>query len=220
MTDLLIAIAVFFATHLIPAFKPLRGRLVAVMGEKVYLVAFSLLSISVIVWLGFAFANAPFVEVWEFAMWQRWVPLLVMPFACVLLVGALSEPNPLSVLPRETGFDPERPGLVGVTRHPLIWGLVAWSLAHMVPNGDVAGLLMFGLLALLGVIGPKSLDHKRRAALGDETWERLARHAPNLPFTGGRPGWPGWRTWAGGLVLYGLALFGHPWVIGVSPFPW
>ena len=49
-------------------------------------------------------------------------------------------------------FDPARPGIAAITRHPLLWALTLWSLAHLAPNGDLAHGLLFGSFALTALL--------------------------------------------------------------------
>lgn len=226
MTELVLAVAVFVLTHSIPAWPPARRALRAAATERVYLGVYSLVSVIVLGWLIAAFWRAPVVEVWPFAPWTRWIPILAMAPACVLLVAGLTTPNPLSLSLRRHGFDPRRPGIVAVTRHPVIWALVLWSAAHIPANGDVASLILFGLLLAASLAGPPSLDSKRREALGEARWRELAGATSSLPLgaiAAGRARTTladiGYRRLAGGLVLYGVLLLGHVHVIGVSPLP-
>jgi uncharacterized membrane protein len=226
MTELIVAVLAFLATHAVPAVKPVRRVLVASLGEWPYMGLYSLLSLGMIGWLGFAYARAPYVEVWAMRPWMLWVPVLVMPFSCLLLVAALSSGNPLSVAPSRPPYDPSRPGIVSLTRHPLMWAFILWSAAHLVPNGDVASLILFGLLTGLGLLGPLSLDAKRRATLGESEWRRLAAPTSNLPMAAVLTGRTrldlrgiGPRRLGAAAILYGLLIAVHPWVIGVSPLP-
>lgn len=226
MLELILAVVVFLASHAIPAVKPVRAALTARLGERAYLVLYSLISLAVLVWLGAAYARAPYVEVWPFALWTRWVPVLAMPIACILLVAAVSSANPFSIAIGRRPFDAARPGIVSVTRHPLIWAFVLWAGAHLVPNGDVASILLFGLLLVLSLLGPMSLDAKRKAQWGAEEWARRAAATSNVPLAAvvagrGRLDLAGighWRV-AAGLACYGVLWLGHEWLIGVSPAP-
>ncbi len=213
MTELFAAISAFILSHAIPAVKPLRATLINALGFRMYVTLYSMMSIGVLVWLGFAFAAAPYVEVWEFREWTRWVTIILMVPSCLLLMVGLFSPNPLSLslIPAQR-YDPLRPGIVGVIRHPVIWSIGLWALAHMPPNGDVASLSMFSLLLLAGLSGPKSLDAKRRAKMGNERWDKLAQGPMTLK---------GLKIWplAAGLVLYGALFNIHEWVIGVQPLP-
>ncbi|MBL6933664.1 MAG: NnrU family protein [Rhodospirillales bacterium] len=214
MTELFCAIAAFILSHAIPAIKSLRAALIRALGFKMYVTLYSMMSVGVLVWLGFAFANAPYVEVWEFREWTRWVTIVLMVPSCVLLMVGLFSPNPLSLsLKSADTFDASRPGIVGIIRHPVIWAIGLWALAHMPPNGDVAALSLFSLLLLAGLSGPKSLDSKRRSKLGDENWIALAQGKKSLR---------GLKIWPliSGLALYATLFHIHEGIIGVAPLPY
>jgi uncharacterized membrane protein len=226
MTNLIVAVLAFMASHAIPSLKPLRGALVARLGERTFRILYSLLSLAMIVWLIWAYIEAPYVELWAYRPWMAWVPVLVMPFACLLFVCALTAPNPLSISASRAAYDPTRPGIVSVTRHPLMGAFGLWAGAHVVPNGDAASLILFGLLFALSLAGPPSLDAKRRSTLGMDAWQRLAGPTSTLPLAAvlaGRTRLDVAGIGAGriiaALALYGLLLLAHPWVIGVSPLP-
>lgn len=213
MTELLSAIAAFILSHAIPAFAPLRAYLIRAMGLPMYMSLYSMISVGVLVWLGFAYANAPYVEVWAFQEWTRWLTLMLMVPSCYLLVVGLLSPNPLSLsLVSADTYDPARPGIVGIMRHPVIWAIGLWALAHLAPNGDLASLLMFSLLLLAGLAGPRSLDAKRRAKLGQQQWQDLTQANRTLKGLTVAP-------FIGGGVLYAAIIVAHEWLVGVAPLP-
>jgi len=173
------SLAVFVAAHVIPSLPGLRRALVALLTEKGYLLAYSALSIALLVWVDLAYNSAPFVEVWPYREWMRWVPLAVMPVACLLAVTGLTTPNPFSVGPGAKGYDPDRPGILRLTRHPALWAFILWAGAHIPPNGDAAGVMLFGFLFVLSISGPWVVEAKRRKVLGGD-WEGLARNADRM----------------------------------------
>jgi len=217
MTELILAATVFILSHGIPAYRPLRNAIISKLGLRTYLVLYTLIGMPIIVWLGFAYADAPYVEIWQMNEWTRGLPVLVMPFVCILLVAGLSAPNPFSITFIADGYDPDRPGIVSLSRHPVFWALGLWSLLHVTANGDAASLILFGMLLALSVSGPFSLNHKRRAKLGEDEWRRLTNALDE------------WRgvDWRGigirplplGIALYLILLFSHEYVIGTSPLP-
>jgi uncharacterized membrane protein len=216
MTGLALALAAFLLTHGLPAVPAVRGALVRRLGRGGYVFAFSVLSLAVIWWVADAYAAAPVVPLWTPEPWTRLVPLAVMPVACILFVGGFLAPNPLSLGRGGKGFDPERPGLLRLTRHPILWALILWSAAHLPPNGDAAAVMVFGAFLALSLPGPLVLDAKRRRQM-DVEWHRLAANT-SRPATLS-PAEIGWPPVLGGLALFALLLALHPSVIGVSPLP-
>lgn len=225
--ELALAFAAFLASHAVPARVPVRRRLVAVLGLRPYLAVYSVVSLAALAWLIGAAGRAPYVGLWDFAPWQPWVPNLVMPVACLLAAFGAGAVNPLSFGGRRPeAFDPKAPGIAGVARHPLLWALVLWSASHVVPNGDLAHVLLFGGFAGFALVGMAAIDRRMRRRLGDAEWRRLARHTAQIPFAAlilGR-----WRPrrvridptrLAAAVLLYLILVLGHPPVIGVSPLP-
>lgn len=214
-------------THFGISSTPLRGALIARLGEKPYLGLYSLISALAFWWLAAAYAAAPYAPLWPTAGWQAWVPLLVVPVSLLLLVAGFSTPNPTAVgqesLLNRQG-EPAR-GILRVTRNPFLWGVGLWALAHLVPNGDLAALLLFGTLAVLALAGSALIDAKLARRLGP-AWDRFAARTSNVPFAAIAAGrqtfvWReiGWWRVAVALVLYAGLLHLHRLVFGVSPFP-
>ncbi|MFI4936425.1 MAG: NnrU family protein [Caulobacterales bacterium] len=116
-------------------------------------------------------------------------------------------------------------GMLRITRHPFLWGVAIWAAGHLMVNGDRAGLVLFGTLLALAVVGTFSIDAKRRRALGD-TWDAFARQTANIPFAAvvqgrqklsiGEIGW--WRIGLA-VLIWAAMIFGHPYAFGVSPLP-
>ena len=216
MTDFFFAISIFLLIHLIPAVRPLRVGLARVFGERGYIFLFSGVSIALTFWLGWAYSEAPYQELWPYQEWARQLVLGVMLFACILIVAGLSSANPFSLTMTGKVFDPAQPGIVALTRHPPIWGLGIWSGSHVLVNGDLASVVLFGLLTLLCVVGPFSVEKRRRRAMGDEAWQVLGAEIIKTSLPGILVQIGIWRL-VGGLCLYGSLLYLHETVIGVSP---
>lgn len=225
MTEFLVALALFLLSHAIPARPAIRQRLVATVGERAYLICYSFLSLALLAWLIDAARRAPFVAIWELARWQYFVPLALMLPASMLLVGGAISANPLSVTFSRATYDPARPGLVAVTRHPLLWAFALWAFGHLVPNGDLVGLVMFGGFGLFACAGMAAIDRRRRRVLGRGAWQEIAAQTSIMPgaaLLSGRARWR-WRiaplcgTMVGGALLYVTLLIVHPLLIGPDP---
>src|SRR2546429_9012140 len=72
-------------------------------------------------------------------------------------------------------------GMVRVTRHPFLWGVALWSLVHLIMNGDLASVILFGSLLLLALGGTVAIDAKRRRKFGDG-WRQFAQTTSSVPF--------------------------------------
>ena len=161
--EFLTALLVFLLSHAIPVRPPVRPWLVARLGLRGYFAAYSLLSIAVLAWLIVAAGRAPYVQVIPPLPLLRWVPLIAMYPVCVLIVGGMWRRNPLSFGGIGPGaFDPQAPGLLAMTRHPLLAALMLWSLAHLLANGDLAHVVLFGLFAGFAAMGMGLIDRRKR----------------------------------------------------------
>lgn len=220
-----VALALFYASHLIPARPAVRAALRQGLGPRGYGAVYGLLSLALLAWAISAAVRAPFVPLWDMQIWQRWLVNLVMPLAVLLASFGIAAPNPLSFEGRASGFDPDHPGIAGVTRHPLLLALMLWSLAHVIVNGDLAQVLLFAPFAAFALIGMRSIDRRNRRLWGMAEWSRMTAKTSLLPgsaWVAGR-----WRPRArvsmlrfaiAVLIWLGL-LYLHPMVIGVSPLP-
>jgi uncharacterized membrane protein len=216
---LVLAVAAFVAAHSLTSLRPLRHAIEARLGRRGFTIAYSILSTALLVWVVAAALDAPTIVLWTQEPWMRWAPVSAMCIACPLLVVGLATPNPFSLGAAAKRFDPARPGILRLTRHPAIWALALWSGAHLLPNGTLGGVVLFAPLFIMSVLGPRVLDRKRRQSLGLEEWRKLAQ-----PLAGPID----WRAMAAeiglikpvaGLALVGVLMALHPLVIGRSPYP-
>jgi len=108
-------------------------------------------------------------------------------------------------------------GIVRITRHPFLWGVALWALVHLIVNGNVASVVLFGSLLVLALGGTVSIDAKRRRLFG-ERWSQFATVTSDIPFAaiaagrnrlGPALGEIGaWRVLAA-ILLYGVAFYLH-----------
>ena len=225
MSALWLAAAVFVGLHLVPS-TPLRPLLHKVLGESAYLGIFSVVAGAAILWLAMAYARAPFVELWPSVPALRIVPLVAMPLVLVLLVCGYTTRNPTAVMQEKHFHAPDpAPGILKVTRHPIMWAVALWALSHLVTRGDIASLILFGSLGALALLGMPLMDQRRAVRLGP-LWGTFALTTSAIPFRAALEGRTrislrdiGWWRIGLGLALYAAFLAFHATVIGVSPWP-
>lgn len=223
IAHLALATLVFLATHFVTS-TPAREPLVEAMGEKAYLGLYSLVSFVTIGWMAWAYLHAPFQPLWQIPGVKLW-PLVVMPFALVLVVAGVTTRNPSAVGQAAALKAPEPArGIMRVTRHPVMWGIALWAAVHLVARGDIASLVFFGGFLVLALAGTALIDARKADSLGEE-WARFAAVTSNVPFSAiveGRNRFVaseiGAKGVLGGLALYGIVLAAHPWLFGVRAY--
>lgn len=221
ISDVLYAALAFVGLHILSS-TPLRAAIVRAVGQGPYMGLFSLASFALIGWLCWAYANAPFVPVWDPAPWTRHIPYAVMPFAFILLTTGYFTPNPTAVM-QDAALQADQParGIMRITRHPIMWAIALWALSHLTTNGDAASIILFGALALLALVGTKLIDWKKEEQMG-AAFGPLALTTSVIPFAAAIEGrttidWAeiGWWKVLAGLVLYAAFILLHGWIIGV-----
>jgi uncharacterized membrane protein len=222
LTQFVAALVVFLALHMVPAIPPLRAGLVGALGRRPYLITYSLVSLLALAWLFHATMRLDFVPLWDAAAWQAWIPLVLTPIGLVFLVAGLLSPNPVSITLRRPGLAPG--AITTVTRHPVLWGFALWAGSHLVPNGDMRSLLLFGSLFAFALLGMVITDRRAGRRLAAQ-WPPIADSTSILPFAAALAGRT--RLRVDGSIIIGLLtsaaltawllLGGHTLLFGADP---
>ncbi|WP_420346451.1 NnrU family protein [Pelagibius sp.] len=219
MIEFALAILVFLGAHVLPAATGLRGALIDRMGRRLYVAAYSLVSLATIAWVIVAAGRAPYLELWPPSGSAALVPFLAMIPASLLFAAAVLRPNPLSVSFRGGITDPQNPGLLALTRHPILWAFFFWAAGHLVANGDVVSVVLFGALSAFSLMGMRRLEKRAAQRLSAEDLAAAMAVAEG-PFTARLARALSLRTGVellAGFLLYGIFLHVHEAVIGVDP---
>ena len=210
METLAAATAVFLATHFVTS-TPLRPLIVGRIGEWPYRGAYSLIALVTLAWMGWAYANAPREPLW---VGVREIPYILMPIALVLIAcGYFRNPTMVGAEKLLRSEDPAR-GMIRVTRHPLMWGIMLWAAAHIAARGDLKSVIFLGALLALAGIGTVLMDSRKQS---NPDWARFAEVTSNVPFVAIARGrnrivWReiGWLRPAIGLAVFFAVLAFHP----------
>ena len=186
MLILIAGIVVFLGVHTLTTFRETQVSLIERFGPQTFRAVYSLVSIvglALIVW-GFSRYRAEgLIHLWSPPTWTRHLALALMWFAFVAL--AASNPAPGKIR--------------GWLRHPMLVAVKIWALAHLLANGDLGGLLLFGSFLAWAVFDRIAV--KRRGDLGAPRVERFT------PADGIDLGV--------GTLAYVAMIFLHPVLIGV-----
>lgn len=223
MNSLIAATALFLGLHWIISGSPLRTPIVNALGAKPFQALFSLAVAVSIVWMGYAYAHAPYIPTWGPLPALKPLAWVLTLLAFVGFAGSLTAKNP-TTLGQGRPDEIEPTGMVRITRHAGLIALGLWGLGHFLVRGDWASHLLFGSFAFQGLIAPMNLDRKYRNRHG-AAWEVFARKTSYIPFVAIAQGRNrlvlseiNWVAVGAGVALFVLVLVFHESWFGASPF--
>lgn len=152
MLPLILGLLLFFAIHLVPTSPSLRDGLVERFGASAYKIGFSVLSLVGFVLIVLGYHKLQLMPgknpvLWDPPTWTRHIAFLLMVPAMILLVAT---------------FVPSR--IRTAAKHPMLAAIKFWALAHLLVNGDLGSLVLFGSFLAFAVYDRISVKH--RAAVG------------------------------------------------------
>jgi uncharacterized membrane protein len=184
---MILGLALFFGVHTLTTQRELRARLIASTGEGGYKIGYALASV-----VGLA------LIVWGFARYRAtgWIDVWYPPTALKHITVALMLPAVILVVASYI-----RGRIYTTLKHPMLTGIKLWAAAHLLANGDLGSIILFGSFLGWAVFDRISLKH------------RTDTGAPPIPVGGAGNDL---IAVAVGLVAYlALAFAFHPVVIGV-----
>lgn len=190
MLVLILGLVLFLGMHAVTMKRDLRARLIERLGAGGYRGLYSAVSIIGFVLLIYGYGlqrAAGYTVVWEPPVWTRHLALLLnLPIFILLAIG-------------------KRPSwLLSRVKHPMLLAVKIWATAHLLANGDLGSMLLFGGFLAWAVMA--RISTKRRP-------EEIARSAAMANVAFGRRDV---IAIAAGLALYVVfALWLHPLLIGV-----
>lgn len=190
MLLLTLGLVVFLGSHVFTTQRQLRAGAIESMGAGGYKLAYSAVSavgLLLIIWGYGVYRAEAWTPLWNAPTWTRHLALLVMVPVFPLL------------------FASYLPGRIRSTvRHPMIIAVKTWALAHLLANGDLGSLLLFGTFLAWGVLALVSMKRRTAAEVS------LAKTAPPSPYNDVV------AVLAGLAVYVAFVTFLHRWLIGIN----
>jgi uncharacterized membrane protein len=190
MTILVLGLVLFIGAHVFVTLRAPRAAIIARIGEWPYKAIMGLVSLVGIILIGYGFGQyraTGWVEVWHPPRWTYYITQILMWPASICVVAAYSRGNIWRRL-----------------KHPMLVGVKTFAVAHLIANGDLGSIVLFGSILAWAVYDRITL--KRRSDPG----------APPIPVGGQRN-----DTIAlvvGTLLYLVLGLVFHPLVVGIPVF--
>jgi uncharacterized membrane protein len=196
--------ALFVGVHIVPMMPTWRKALTDRVGEGPYKAGFSLLALVGLIGAIVAYRFTPHVPLWS-------SPEALRPVSAVLMLGAVWL------------FAGAKGALwfKRIVRHPMLWGIGLLGVAHLLSNGEVAGLVLFGGLAAFGFVW-QPLTDRRDAEADPAGWAETARTTSFWPFARwhARHDLVTVRPLVVGAVVYVVLILLHPWLFGMPVVVW
>ena len=186
MLILILGIILFLGAHSFATFREARAGAIQQYGEGAYKGVYSVVSVIgfILICWGFSRYRAEgWVQVWDPPVWTRHLTITLMWFAFVALAAMGKKPGRIR----------------GWLRHPMLVAIKIWALAHLLANGDLGGMILFGSFLAWAVYDRISV--KRRGDLGAPRQDAFTR-ADAVALIAGT-------------IAYVAMIFLHPYLIGV-----
>jgi len=194
MPVLLLGTLVFIGTHSFTMAREPRAALIGRLGEGGYKILYALLSLAGLLLIGIGYGEyreAGYIPVWNPPVWTRHLALILVWFAFVAFFAA---------------YFPGR--IKGALKHPMMVGIKAWAVAHLLANGDLGSMVLFGSLLAWAVFARISV--KRRSV--------AAAHGGPLAAPAGVRN-DALALGVGTAAFLAFAIWLHPRLIGVTVWP-
>lgn len=194
MTLLVLGLIVFLGTHAFSMARKARASLVGRIGEGAYKGLYSLVSAVGIVLIAIGFGRyraEGYIPVWDPPVWTRHLALLLVWFAFVALAAA---------------YLPGR--IKRALKHPMLAAVKVWALAHLLANGDLGSILLFGSFLVWAVLA--RISAKRRDVAAEHGAPRGSAHETRNDIL---------AVVVGTAVYLAFMFWLHPLLIGVPVLP-
>jgi uncharacterized membrane protein len=185
---MILGLILFFGVHTLTTQRALRARVIGSMGESTYKIGYALASVAGLALVTWGFANyraTGWIDVWNPPTAFKHITVALMLPATILVVASYIRGRIYTTL-----------------KHPMLTGIKLWAAAHLLANGDLGSIILFG--AFLGWAVFDRISLKRRPDAG----------APPIPVGG--PGNDLIAIVVGVVAYLALAFAFHPVVIGVA----
>ena len=181
---IVVLLLLFASSHMLLSSRSIRASLVARLGDKRFLAAYSIVALAFfapLVYYYFTHRHAgPLLWSVPDSGAVEFVLVLANVMGFVMIVAGVMTPSPAAV----TGAPLDEPsGVHRITRHAVFMGMGIWALSHAIANGYASDVAFFGGIVAFVLVGSWHQD-RRKLAGGDPRFERFHAATAFLPFTG------------------------------------
>lgn len=146
----ILGLIIFFGIHMLPFFPEYRAQLIEkidndmIDAEGLYKVIFGVISLLGLIFIGIGKGSMEFVGLWSTPIFFRYITVVLIPVAFILMVAAYTPNNIKRYVP-----------------HPMLTGVIIWGATHMMVNGDVAAIILFGSFVVYSVVAIRLANRRQ-----------------------------------------------------------
>ena len=146
----ILGLIMFFGIHMLPFYPEYRALLIEkidndrIDGEGLYKVIFAVISLLGLIFIGIGKGSMEFIGLWNTPIFFRYITVVLIPVAFILMVAAYTPNNIKRYVP-----------------HPMLTGVIIWGATHMMVNGDVAAIILFGSFVIYSVVAIKLANRRQ-----------------------------------------------------------
>ena len=136
-----LGLILFFSIHMLPFYPEYRAQLIekldndTIDAEGMYKIIFSVISLVGLIFAGIGKGSIEFIGLWDTPEFFRYCAVILILMSFILMVAAYTPNNIKRYVP-----------------HPMLTGVIIWGVTHMLVNGDVISLILFGIFVAYSVM--------------------------------------------------------------------
>jgi len=146
----ILGLVLFFGIHMLPFYPEYRELIIekfdsdTIDGEGLYKIIFGVIALLGLMFAGIGKGSIEFVGLWDTPMFFRYITIVLIPVSFILMVAAYMPNNIKRYVP-----------------HPMLTGVIIWGATHMMVNGDVASIILFGSFVVYSVVAIKLANRRQ-----------------------------------------------------------
>ncbi|MEE8234486.1 MAG: NnrU family protein [Gammaproteobacteria bacterium] len=145
----ILGLIMFFGIHMLPFYPEYRAQLIEkidndmIDAEGLYKVIFGVISLLGLVFIGIGKGSMEYIGLWSTPTFFRYITVVLIPVSFILMIAAYTPNKIKRYLP-----------------HPMLTGVIIWGATHMMVNGDVAAIILFGSFVVYSVVAIKLANRR------------------------------------------------------------
>ena len=184
MAFLVLGVSLWFFIHIFPSIfiKP-RLRLLDLIGLKIYQAIFSILLLTSFAIIIYGWKSTTPLTVYDLSDWGKQLNWILMLVALIFFMSGIHPTN-----------------LKRFIRHPMLLGVATWAFGHLLVNGDIRSIILFGGMGAWSLLSIVTINRR------DGDWLKpkkvpIKKDAITISIA---------------IIMYVVLLFAHPYLSGVK----